>query len=95
MVVKSLVRLAHDLGLAVVVEGVETEEQALFLKEAGVDRAQGYLYAPPLDRASFEALLGGGGLSAEGAPPPANRADTEAPRGPEGNRGRKAPGARG
>ncbi len=87
MVVKSLVRLAHDLGLAVVVEGVETEEQALFLKEAGVDRAQGYLYAPPLDRASFEALLGGGGSERGGGSPPLRIGLIPKPRG-----GRKGAG---
>ncbi|WP_101721493.1 EAL domain-containing protein [Eggerthella timonensis] len=60
-VIRSLVQLAHDLGLAVTVEGVETEEQAAFLRDVGVDCAQGFLYAPPLDRASFEERLAGGG----------------------------------
>ena len=61
IVVESAVRLAHDLGLGVVAEGVETEEQAAFLRGAGADFAQGYLHAPPLDRTSFEERLSGGG----------------------------------
>lgn len=88
IVITSLVRLAHDLGLIVVVEGVETEEQASFLRNAGADCAQGYLHAPPLDRASFEARLsaGGGGLSAN-AVPRAKRIDPDVREKPDGCEG--------
>lgn len=50
-VVAATVELADGLGLHVVAEGVETEEQAEALRQAGVHRAQGFLYAPavPLD----------------------------------------------
>jgi predicted signal transduction protein with EAL and GGDEF domain len=42
------IRLAHDLGLRVVAEGVETQEQLDRLRELGCDVAQGFLLARPL-----------------------------------------------
>jgi sensor c-di-GMP phosphodiesterase-like protein len=45
-VVAATVELAAGLGLQVVAEGVEHEEQAEALRQAGVRRAQGFLYAP-------------------------------------------------
>ncbi|WP_295543193.1 EAL domain-containing response regulator [uncultured Thiohalocapsa sp.] len=39
--------LSQNLGLKVVAEGVETLAQAQWLREAGVDRFQGYLFGPP------------------------------------------------
>jgi diguanylate cyclase (GGDEF)-like protein/PAS domain S-box-containing protein len=47
-IVNSTVRLAHELRLQVVAEGVETEWVARYLAEAGYDYAQGYLYSPAL-----------------------------------------------
>jgi len=43
--------MAHALGLLVVGEGVETTEQADFLRDQACDFAQGYLYTVPLNRA--------------------------------------------
>ena len=40
--------MAHSLGLKVVAEGVETEEQLTFLAENGCDQIQGYYLAKPL-----------------------------------------------
>ena len=48
-VVRAVTGLAHDLGIATTAEGVETAEQAAALRDLGVDRAQGYHFAPPLD----------------------------------------------
>ena len=47
-IVEAVVRLAHELGLGVVAEGVETEAQATLLSDMSCDFAQGYHYAPPL-----------------------------------------------
>jgi diguanylate cyclase (GGDEF)-like protein/PAS domain S-box-containing protein len=47
-VVRMIIELAHTLGLEVVAEGVENEEQATLLKEMGCDFAQGYHFSKPL-----------------------------------------------
>jgi diguanylate cyclase (GGDEF)-like protein/PAS domain S-box-containing protein len=46
-IVRSLIRLAHDLGAQVTAEGVEHMEQALCLMELGCDEMQGYLFGHP------------------------------------------------
>jgi len=46
--VKSLVALAHNLGLKVVAEGTDDESHIDILKECGCDYAQGYYFAKPL-----------------------------------------------
>ena len=48
-----------DLDYRIVGEGVETEEQAAFLKEMGCSQAQGYWFAKPVPAAEFERLLYG------------------------------------
>lgn len=45
--------LSHSLGMELVAEGVETEQQLLHLKRLGVDSAQGYLFYPPLSGKSL------------------------------------------
>ncbi len=51
---KNVVRLAKELHIATVVEGVETEEQVEFVKEIGCDIAQGYYFAKPMTMERFE-----------------------------------------
>jgi EAL domain-containing protein (putative c-di-GMP-specific phosphodiesterase class I) len=46
-IVKATIEMAHAVGLIVVGEGVETQEQADYLRVSGCDRVQGYLYARP------------------------------------------------
>ncbi|MGC3873017.1 putative bifunctional diguanylate cyclase/phosphodiesterase [Halomonas sp. GXIMD04776] len=48
-IVLSNITLAHDFGLEVVAEGVETPQQLDLLIKAGCDQAQGYLIARPMD----------------------------------------------
>ncbi len=48
-----IISLLHAIGCKVVTEGVETSEHAEFLKEAGADFFQGYLYAKPMNEAAF------------------------------------------
>lgn len=47
-VVRTIIGLAHNLGLKVVAEGVETEEQFKFLLSADCDYVQGYYFSKPL-----------------------------------------------
>lgn len=49
----TIVALGHGLGLKVVAEGVETEEQRRILLDQGCDWVQGYLFAPPMPAESF------------------------------------------
>ncbi len=44
---RSLVNLAHKIGALIVSEGIETEEEALFVTELGVDMMQGYYFYKP------------------------------------------------
>jgi diguanylate cyclase (GGDEF)-like protein len=56
-IVRRVIGLAHDLGLDVVAEGVETPEQARLLVELGCPRAQGWLFAKALPIAELRARL--------------------------------------
>jgi EAL domain-containing protein (putative c-di-GMP-specific phosphodiesterase class I) len=56
-IVFGTIDVAHALGLKVVAEGVETEEQLAKLKEVGCDLAQGYHFAKPLPGEEAERLL--------------------------------------
>ncbi len=48
IIISSLIKMAIGLGIETVVEGVETEEQAEFLKEVGCTRLQGFYYSKPI-----------------------------------------------
>jgi len=56
-IVRVIITLAHNLGLKVVAEGVETEEQAKQLTELGCELAQGYFFARPADPETITQLL--------------------------------------
>jgi diguanylate cyclase (GGDEF)-like protein/PAS domain S-box-containing protein len=55
--VQTIISLAHSLRLNVVAEGVETEEQANFLRLLRCDQLQGYFFSKPLPAAEFAAFL--------------------------------------
>lgn len=54
VIVASIVNLAHALGLEVVAEGVEDENQLAALEATGCDLFQGFLYSPALEMSEFE-----------------------------------------
>lgn len=56
-IVRVIVTLAHNLGLKVVAEGVETEVQLNLLRDIGCELAQGYLFSKPGDNETIERFL--------------------------------------
>ncbi len=56
-IVAMIVSLAHTLGLKVIAEGVEEDEQMRLLRELGCDQIQGYLVSRPLPADKIEPLL--------------------------------------
>jgi diguanylate cyclase (GGDEF)-like protein/PAS domain S-box-containing protein len=54
---EAIIVMAHKLDLYVIAEGVETEEQAALLREAGCDYGQGYLFARPVPGEQFDQML--------------------------------------
>ncbi|MDO6561774.1 EAL domain-containing protein [Amphritea sp. 1_MG-2023] len=54
---KAIIVMAHNLGIKVIAEGIETEQQHRLLLELGCDLGQGYLYSKPLTLGDFEQLL--------------------------------------
>lgn len=53
-ILESIIRMAKWLNMAVIAEGVETLEQADYLKSVGCSYIQGYFYAKPMPAAEFE-----------------------------------------
>ena len=61
-IVKTIVRLAKNLSLSIIAEGVETEDQLTRLINLGCEEAQGYLFSKPVDPAAAEDLIERGSL---------------------------------
>ena len=59
-IVKAIVSLAHDLGMDVVAEGIETRAQVAALRALRCRRGQGFLFSEPLPADQAERLLAGG-----------------------------------
>ena len=56
-IVKTIVTLAHSLGMKTIAEGVETASQATYLTNLDCEAAQGYLFAKPLDITQTESII--------------------------------------
>ena len=74
VIVRSIIALGKDLGVSVIAEGVETEQQLQMLQELGCLQVQGYLLARPGPPEGVQALLtsrwgGGGPLSLPNSTP--------------------------
>lgn len=54
IILTSVIRMAGNLGIPVIVEGVETQEQRDFLAAIGCDYVQGYYYAKPMPLEEYE-----------------------------------------
>ena len=57
-IVRTIIAMAHGLGIKVIAEGVETTEQRQLLLDKGCMHYQGYLFSKPVPIDKFEALLG-------------------------------------
>jgi EAL domain-containing protein (putative c-di-GMP-specific phosphodiesterase class I) len=70
-IIQSIVTLGHALGMSVLAEGIETDEQRVLLRLAGCDELQGFLFARPSPADAIDALLvrtaGGGPIRAAAA----------------------------
>ena len=58
VILRSIVRLAHDLGMDVVAEGAETESDAIALYQLGCEYAQGYAFGHPISGLEARKLVG-------------------------------------
>ncbi len=63
-IISSIVRMAKWLNMPVIAEGVETVQQADFLRSIGCDYIQGYLYSRPLPETGFLSLISGSAVGA-------------------------------
>jgi EAL domain-containing protein (putative c-di-GMP-specific phosphodiesterase class I) len=58
LIVRRTIEMAHELGMKVVAEGIETEEQIEFLRECGCEALQGYFFAEPVTAKELLAEVG-------------------------------------
>lgn len=56
-IIQTIIGMAHNLGIEVIAEGVETYPQRDFLEQAGCSRYQGYLFGRPVPLKAFTAAL--------------------------------------
>lgn len=59
-IISAIIAMGHNLKLKIIAEGVETEEQSVFLRAMDCDEIQGYLFSKPLPADEFRQLLGSG-----------------------------------
>ncbi len=56
-IIQSIVTLGHALGMKVLAEGVETDEQRVLLRLAGCDEMQGFLFSKPRPAEAIDKLM--------------------------------------
>ncbi len=78
-VARAIIALSHGLGMEVVAEGVESDEELGLLTREGCDSIQGYVFSRPVPSAEFAAFVAASvaGGAARGAPPPARSVSRE------------------
>ncbi len=54
---RAIITMAHELGKAIIAEGIETREQESFMKDYRVQIGQGYLFCKPLPRKDFRRIV--------------------------------------
>ena len=64
MILRSIISLAHDLGMEVVAEGAETDFDAVELYQLGCEYAQGFAFGEPMSTEAASKLLMAGHLEA-------------------------------
>jgi predicted signal transduction protein with EAL and GGDEF domain len=72
-IVRSLIVMAHNLGLEVIAEGVETQAQAAFLLGEGCEKAQRFLYGGPFSATDFEKYFASATAHRQAGSAPAQR----------------------
>jgi EAL domain-containing protein (putative c-di-GMP-specific phosphodiesterase class I) len=70
VIIQAIVTLGRALGMGVVIEGVETEEQRVLLRLAGCNEMQGYLFAKPTTRDEIDRLVEGASATPRAARAP-------------------------
>jgi EAL domain-containing protein (putative c-di-GMP-specific phosphodiesterase class I) len=60
VIIQAIVTLGRALGMSVLIEGVETEEQRVLLRLAGCNEMQGFLFARPAPREEIDRILAKG-----------------------------------
>ena len=62
VIIKAIIAMGKSLGMNIIAEGIETEEQLELLKNLGVQEGQGFYFKPPVSHDEFSALLKKGAL---------------------------------
>ena len=62
VIIKAIIAMGHSLGMKIVAEGIETEEQYKLIKEYGADEGQGFYFSTPIPESDFTKLLRGNGV---------------------------------
>ena len=61
-ILNNVVRLATEISMCPLTEGVETDEQIFFLNSIGCERAQGYYYGKPMEKGKLKECIDSGKL---------------------------------